>query len=105
MIEPVARTLNIPSHRIFANTLLFNEHDGSYVGFDKQELTSRDGGKPAVVQSLMDAHGFQNVVMIGDGATDMQAKPPAKLFIGFGGVVVRENVQKNADWFIFDFKV
>lgn len=29
MIEPVADRLNIPRHRIYANTVLFNE-DGSY---------------------------------------------------------------------------
>jgi hypothetical protein len=35
--------------------------------------------------------------------TDAQAKPPATAFIGFGGVVVREAVQRQADWFITDF--
>jgi hypothetical protein len=29
MIEPVADKLSIPRHRIYANTVLFNE-DGSY---------------------------------------------------------------------------
>jgi phosphoserine phosphatase len=43
--------------------------------------------------------------MIGDGATDMQAKPPADAFIGFGGVVEREKVKLNADWYIYDFEV
>ena len=43
--------------------------------------------------------------MIGDGVTDMQARPPADLFIGFGGVVVRESVKQGADWFVTDFKV
>ena len=42
--------------------------------------------------------------MIGDGVTDMQAKPPADLFIGFGGVVVREEVRTGADLFVTDFK-
>ena len=35
----------------------------------------------------------------------MIAKPPAKLFIGFGGIVVREAVKNGADLFINDFKV
>jgi len=43
------------------------------------------------------------MVMVGDGATDMQAKPPADLFIGFGGVVARQIIQENADWFVTDF--
>ena len=53
----------------------------------------------------MKGFGHKNVVMIGDGVTDMQAKPPAALFIGFGGVVVREKVRDGADWFISDFSV
>ena len=53
----------------------------------------------------MKGFGHKSVVMIGDGVTDMQAKPPAALFIGFGGVVVREKVRDGADWFISDFSV
>lgn len=37
--------------------------------------------------------------------TDMQAKPPADLFIGFGGVVVREAVREGADIFVTDLNV
>ena len=69
-----------------------------------QEPTSRDGGKASVVKSLKAAHGYQTVVMVGDGATDLQARPPADMFIGFGGVVVREVVKNNADWFVVDFQ-
>ena len=98
MIEPVADSLNIPLHRIYANNLLFNE-DGSFSGFDANEPTSRDGGKAAVVKLLKEAHGYTDIVMVGDGVTDMQARPPADLFIGFGGVVVREKVLEGADWF------
>ena len=94
----------IPSHRIFANNLLFHA-DGAYKGFDANELTSRDGGKPAVIKRLKDEHGYAPVIMVGDGATDMQARPPADGFIGFGGVVVREKVKAGADWFVTDFEV
>jgi hypothetical protein len=38
--------------------------------------------------------------MIGDGATDMQVKPPADAFFGFGGIVEREKVRDGADWSI-----
>lgn len=87
-----------------ANNLLFNA-DGTFSGFDSNEPTCRDGGKPAVIHHLKDAHGYSPVIMIGDGATDMQAKPPADAFIGFGGIVVREPVRAGADWFVTDFKV
>ena len=46
---------------------------------------------------------YQCVVMVGDGATDMQARPPADAFIGYGGVVVREPVRRGADWFVTHF--
>jgi hypothetical protein len=39
----------------------------------------------------------------GDGATDMQARPPADAFIGYGGIVIRKAVQEGADWFVTDF--
>lgn len=83
--------------------------------------------------SLKERFGYVNVVMIGDGATDMQvsrvfewletrrhrrfisilfdnsfssqqqARPPADAFIGYGGVVVREAVAKGADWYVHSF--
>lgn len=41
--------------------------------------------------------------MVGDGVTDLQARPPADLFVGFGGIVTRDVVKKNADWFVTSF--
>ena len=104
MIYPIADILRIPSHRVYANTILF-DGEGAYAGFDTNEFTSRDGGKPAVIQRLKNAHGYSTVVMVGDGATDMQAKPPADAFIGFGGVIERSAVKAGADWFVTDFEV
>ena len=46
---------------------------------------------------------YSNIVMIGDGVTDLEARPPAKMMIGYGGVVVREKVKHNSDWFIEDW--
>ena len=103
MIEPVADMLNISHSRIYANTVFFHD-DGSYSGFDDQEYTSRAGGKPDVVSMLKREHGYETVVMVGDGATDMDARPPADLFIGFGGIVVRDSVKAGADWFVTDFE-
>lgn len=52
---------------------------------------------------LKETHGYGTVAMVGDGATDMEARPPADLFVGYGGVVVREKVKKGADLFVTDF--
>jgi phosphoserine phosphatase len=105
MIEPIARTLDIPEENIFANSIHFDDN-GDYAGFDSNEFTSCDGGKPRTVAHLKERHGYDPVVMVGDGATDMQAKAPgsADAFIGFGGVAVRSAVKDGADWFVTDFE-
>ena len=44
--------------------------------------------------------------MVGDGATDMEAKLPgqaADLTVGFGGIIVRKNVLEVTDWFVHSF--
>ena len=58
----------------------------------------------AIIERLS-AGGIEDpvVVMVGDGATDLEAKPPAKAVIGFGGVVTREVVREKSDWFVKDF--
>ncbi|CAN0871121.1 Phosphoserine phosphatase, chloroplastic [Linum grandiflorum] len=104
MINPVASILGIPVERIFANQLLFGR-SGEFVGFDANEPTSRSGGKPTAVQQIRKAHGYKAMVMIGDGATDLEAKKPggADLFICYGGVQLREGVAAKADWVVFNF--
>ncbi|XP_033746777.1 phosphoserine phosphatase-like isoform X2 [Pecten maximus] len=103
IIEPAAEILSIPFENIYANKLKFYFH-GDYAGFDKDQPTSESGGKKVVVQRLKEKFGYKNLVMIGDGATDMEACPPADAFIGYGGNVVREKVQKGAVWFVTDFQ-
>lgn len=103
MIEPLAMELGVPKDRIYANTILFDD-DGNYAGFDAEECTSRDLGKPEALRRIKDKGGYETMVMVGDGATDAQAKPPADAFIGFGGVVVREAVKDKACWFVTDFE-
>ncbi|GAB4845397.1 hypothetical protein Ancab_038804 [Ancistrocladus abbreviatus] len=51
MINPVASLLEIPFKNIFANRLLLG-NSGEFLGFDKNEPTSRSGGKPVVVQQI-----------------------------------------------------
>lgn len=103
VIHPIAEMLDIPLSNVFANTIIFNE-DGSYAGFDTAEFPSRSGGKRDAVQHIKTTHGFQTVVMVGDGMTDCEARAPggADAFIGYGGVVYRENVAKLSDWYTFD---
>jgi phosphoserine phosphatase len=103
MADPVVKKLGIPRTQLIANTLLFAA-DGSYAGFDTAALTARSGGKGAAISDLKSRFGFAPLIMVGDGVTDLEARPPADGFVGFGGVVVRERVKAQADWFVLDFK-
>lgn len=105
MIEPVAAELAIPPTDIYANSLLFDDA-GDFTGHDPAEPTSRAGGKAKVVADLKASRGYSTVVMIGDGATDMEARDVpggADAFIGFGGIQVRDKVKAGADWFVTSF--
>lgn len=42
--------------------------------------------------------------MIGDGATDLEACPPADNFVGYGGNVVRDEVRSRAQYYVTDFQ-
>ncbi|BFZ08996.1 hypothetical protein BsWGS_12035 [Bradybaena similaris] len=103
IIAPVANELGIPQENVYANRLLFNE-DGSYAGFNTDELTSETGGKPKVVQLIKDKYSFKTLVFVGDGVTDMETCPPADAFIGYGGNVVRNKVKEEAAWYVTDFQ-
>jgi len=50
---------------------------GEYAGFDETQPTAESGGKGKVITHLKEQFHFKKVVMIGDGATDMEACPPA----------------------------
>ena len=102
MAEPVIKKLGIPRNQLIANTLLFDAN-GDYCGFDLDAPTARSGGKGVAITDLKRRFGYAPLIMVGDGATDLEARPPADGFIGFGGVVVRERVKANADWFVLDF--
>ena len=105
IIEPIADTLGIPFTHVHANNLQFAE-DGSYAGFDTNEFTSRTGGKAEACKHLKEAFGYETVVMVGDGATDLEARKVggADAFICYGGVVLRDKVAAEADWVVTDIR-
>ncbi|KAG7398833.1 hypothetical protein PHYBOEH_010347 [Phytophthora boehmeriae] len=103
MIEPVAMELDIPHTNIYANTIFFDEQ-GNYHGFDDAELTSRDGGKAKAIDVIKRIYGYERIAMVGDGVTDLQARPPADMVVGFGGIVSRDVVKEGADLFVTDFE-
>ncbi|XP_054723311.1 phosphoserine phosphatase-like isoform X1 [Uloborus diversus] len=102
IIQPVAQELDIPFNHIFANRLKYF-FNGDYAGFDETQPTCEQDGKAQVAAYLKHRYGYQKLVMVGDGVTDLVASPPADLFIGFGGNQIREKVQKEAKWFVTNF--
>lgn len=102
---------------------------GEYAGFDETQPTAESGGKGKVISMLKEQYGFKTLVMIGDGATDLEACPPAvstrfkhsssrfsstfvqrtisppqSAFIGFGGNVVRSQVKERTLWYVTSFE-
>lgn len=96
-ILPLAARLGIPPDKVHAVDVIFGE-DGSYADFDRSAPLARPGGKADVCRLL--GAGGRSVALVGDGATDIEARAAGAFVIGFGGVVVRDNVKAEADIFV-----
>ncbi|GDY16856.1 hypothetical protein LBMAG55_01790 [Verrucomicrobiota bacterium] len=96
-IRPLADFLGI--ERVEAVVLKFHA-DGAYAGFDDSCPTCRTKGKNVVARRLRDEYEAGHVVMVGDGASDLEVKGDADLVVGFGRYVQRPKVVAGADKFI-----
>jgi len=95
-ILPLARYLGLSETQVHAVDIYFNE-DGSYLNYDQNSPLARSGGKAEICRQLRKLQG--SLVMIGDGKTDMEAKQAGAVVIGFGGVVERQVVRDQADFY------
>ena len=95
-ILPLAEALNI--RNVHAVALTFDAK-GNYADFDRRSFLTRTGGKELVVRDIR-ARSHGKAAFVGDGVSDLEAKPAVDLFVGFGGVVVRPRVKENADLYI-----
>lgn len=68
---------------------------GEHAGFDENAPTSRSGGKAVAINLLKTQHGYKNLVLIGDGATDLEASPPAAAFIGEDYIIVSVTIVRQ----------
>ena len=96
-IMPLAKFLGVA--RVEAVVLKFNE-DGTYAGFDETCPTSKSKGKNMIARRLRADFKAQIVVMVGDGASDLEVKGDVDKVIGFGRYVVRPKVKAGADAFV-----
>ena len=94
-IAPLARHLGVPAHAV---SLRFDS-EGNYAGYDRRSFLTRPGGKELVVRDVR-ARTKGKAAFVGDGVSDLEAKPAVDLFIGFGGVHTRPRVRQNADVFV-----
>jgi phosphoserine phosphatase len=99
LIQPLARALGID--HVEAVPLHFDA-DGRYAGYGEDYPTTRNGGKPEIIREWKRALLPETVVMVGDGVSDLESKPAVDRFIGFGGVVQREAVRRDADIWLTD---
>jgi len=96
-IRPLADFLGID--RVEAVPLKFAA-DGSYAGFEEDAPTSKSKGKNVIARRLRAEHQASVVVMVGDGASDLEVKGDADKVVGFGRYVQRPKVVAGADVFI-----
>lgn len=94
LIKPLAASLGIDA--VEAVPLYLNP-DGSYAGYGEDYPTTRNRGKNEVIREWRRAMLPGRVVMMGDGVSDLETKDDVDMFIGYGGVVVRDKVRAGAD--------
>jgi len=98
IIQPLAKVLGID--RVEAVVLKFHA-DGSYAGYDESCPTSKTKGKNVVARKLRAEFKADRVIMVGDGASDLEVKGDADHVIGFGRYAERAKVKAGADAFIY----
>jgi phosphoserine phosphatase len=92
-VLPLGLRLGFTPAEVFAVRLSFRE-DGSYAGFDDQSPLTTTMGKATVVQRL---YLPRPLLAVGDGITDLAARPAADAFAAFTGFAYRTAVARAAD--------
>lgn len=96
-VRSFAHTLDIPEKDVFAVSLTFDEQ-GQYTGVCDSPLTTA-AGKECVAREWLSQFPTGRSVMIGDGSSDLAARPAVDAVIGYGGVCEREIMKQGADAF------
>ncbi|HEX5004113.1 MAG TPA: HAD-IB family phosphatase [Gemmatimonadales bacterium] len=94
-ILPLARWLGLAEADVAAVDVRFDA-DGAYAGFDAGSPLARSGGKRAAIAAWGAALPAP-ILMVGDGVTDLEARPVVHRFVAYAGVVDRPEVTGAAD--------
>ena len=92
-VEAVATDLGIPTERVAAVGIRF-DGSGKYLDFERDSPLARSGGKPDAIRAW---DVPSPALLVGDGATDLEARPAVDCFAAFMGVAYREPVATGAD--------
>ncbi len=97
-VRILARHLGVASDRVAAVAVTFGA-GGEYTGFDPDSWLARSGGKRRWIE-LFGGQLPRPILLVGDGATDLEARPAVDAFAVFTGVVSREEIVKQADFVV-----
>ncbi len=98
LIEPLAKLLGIEQIEAVPLNL---DKDGNYISFDASYPTTYNGGKPEIINMLKQQHGATEIIMVGDGVSDLETKAHVDKFIGFGRYTPRDKVKAEANYFVY----
>ena len=99
-VLPLGLRLGFTPAEVFAVRVNFTE-DGSYAGFDDVSPLTTTAGKAIVVQRL---YLPRPLLAVGDGITDLAARPAADAFAAYTGFAFRPAVVRGADHEISSFE-
>jgi phosphoserine phosphatase len=94
-VVTLALALGLTERAVAAVDVHFDEN-GEYAGFDESSPLARSGGKRVVLERWL-PELLRPIMLVGDGATDLEARPAADTFVAFTGVVERPAVIEAAD--------
>lgn len=97
-VEAVAVELGLAADDVTAVGIDFAA-DGSYADFERASPLARNGGKPEVMRAMAVP---RPVLLVGDGATDLEARPAVDAFAAYMGVAFRPRVAAAADFVLRD---
>ena len=93
-VEEVARALGLSADAVAAVGIDF-DGGGGYAGFERASPLARSGGKEQVIRAWALP---RPALLVGDGATDLEARPAVDAFAAYMGVAFRPAVAAAADF-------
>jgi phosphoserine phosphatase len=94
-VRVLTRELGLGDGQVAAVEIRFTP-EGEYAGFDAASPLVRTGGKRVWIETSGAALP-RPILLVGDGATDLEARPAVSAFAAFTGVVARPEVVRQAD--------